>query len=356
VKDPLRLFTLIENLLRRESKSNTISVSVAWEATGKGYDIRTYVSANAGNIFSQDALQAFTYSLNDRHSETLSAIVEPKKTHDKIIAALGMLQKDVGRYAAESAGSKDATQDTTGIPEKGEALKEKLVVELIRDIKSKINIANYTGTDKMYLEGAVKYAEYLSKNVKVASAQKSGNTGWYDGQVNVYIGNATEGDVKTTIFHEYLHHINYLLKIHEYKYENETERKIYEKIDNCFFYKDIPMQEIYEYFMVTLNNRMVIEGWKNKYSDLSPAQQKEVLEYKKKRTYTCSHGKYRPSNYYRDELNVYAICFKLDKVLYVMSEGKKTTYREKINGYEERKQDCEAYESRNNINAKGYEK
>jgi hypothetical protein len=91
-KDPLGLFTIIENLFRREAKSNTIAVSVAWEAAGKGYDIRTYASVNAKNIFSQDALQAFTDTLNDRHSETLSAVMEPKKTHDKIIAALETLR------------------------------------------------------------------------------------------------------------------------------------------------------------------------------------------------------------------------------------------------------------------------
>lgn len=81
-----------------------------------------------------------------------------------------------------------------------------------------------------------------------------------------------------------------------------------------------------------------------------------MLAYKEKRTDKCSYGKYRPSNYYRDELNVYAVCLKLDKVLYVMSEEKKVLYKSNMSSYEERKQYSAEYESRNNLNAKGYEK
>jgi predicted chitinase len=101
MKDPLNFLAVVESLFRQAARSNAINVSVAWEATDKGYDIRTYASVDAEGIFLQEALNAFTDSLNDRHSETLSAIVEPKKTNEKIIAALTTLQEK-GRYANDS--------------------------------------------------------------------------------------------------------------------------------------------------------------------------------------------------------------------------------------------------------------
>lgn len=202
------------------------------------------------------------------YRETITKI-EDAKVDKTIIAALEALQKEVGSYAAENAGSKDGIQDTTGVSEKDKALRDKLVAELIQDIKSKIRMADYTGTDKAYLEGAIKHVEYLSKNVIPASSPKFTATGWYDGNVNVYIGSETEDDVKVTILHEYLHHVNYLLKIHEYRYEDEAVRKIYIKPDDCFFFDNQSLQEIYDDFSLTFSNRMFSEGWKDKYSDLT---------------------------------------------------------------------------------------
>lgn len=200
----------VERMFRQQAESNAINVSIEWEATGTGYDIRTYVSANAGGVFSREALQAFTDSLNDRHSETLTSIVEPKKTHEKIMRALAALQKGAGNYAAENAGSKDAVRDTSKTSKEINAIRDKLVSELMRDIKSKIRIAGYTEAEKVYLEGAVEHVEYLSRNVIFASKPMVSITGWYDGRANVYMGNETDDDVKVTIFHEFLHHVNYL--------------------------------------------------------------------------------------------------------------------------------------------------
>lgn len=346
----------VERMFRQQAESNAINVSIEWEATGTGYDIRTYVSANAGGVFSREALQAFTDSLNDRHSETLTAIVEPKKTHEKIMRALAALQKGAGSYAAEDAGSKDAVRDTSKNSADNKRLQDKIIPELMRDIKSKIRIAGYTEAEKAYLEGAVEHVEYLSRNVILASKPMISITGWYDGRANVYMGNETDDDIKVTIFHEFLHHVNYLRKVYEYRYENEDKRKLYVKPDPCFYFDNQSLQKIYEEFDVTLNNRRSEEGWKNNYSDLTAEQQKEVLAYKKKRTDKCSFGRYRPSNYYRDELTVYTICLKLDRVLYEMSDEKKAICKENINGYEELIRYSAEYESRNNLNANGYEK
>jgi hypothetical protein len=94
-KDPFNLLTIIKNLFRQAAKSNAIRIGVAWEATDKGYDIRTHVSVDAEDVFSREALQAFTDSLNDRHSETLDAIAVPQATHRKILAMLKAL-RDAG--------------------------------------------------------------------------------------------------------------------------------------------------------------------------------------------------------------------------------------------------------------------
>jgi hypothetical protein len=53
---------------------------------------------------------------------------------------------------------------------------------------------------------------------------------------------------------------------------------------------------------------------------------------------------------------VYAICLKLDKVLFVMSKEKKVAYKKNMDDYEELKLYNETYEHRNKINATGYEK
>jgi hypothetical protein len=112
--------------------------------------------------------------------------------------------------------------------------------------------------------------------------------------------------------------------------------------------------------MYTLNNRLNGEYWPDKYEELNENQKIEVRTYKERNKElnqkTCLSGIYKPSNYYRDELNVYGICLKLNGVIFNISPNKKVIYNNNVLEYETLKKDNENYEIKNNINSDGYEK
>jgi hypothetical protein len=162
--------------------------------------------------------------------------------------------------------------------------KDRILKELVNDIKTKIDMSNHMDTIKQYLHGAIDNVEFILNQTEIVSEMNAGATGWYEnGKLFAsYRGVATEGDVKVTIFHEYLHHINYLLKIVPYRYADESMRKIFIIEDDCFYYREQNMQEVYDMFAATLNNRLLDEHWELDYVRLSENQKNEVLAYKEK--------------------------------------------------------------------------
>jgi hypothetical protein len=244
-----------------------------------------------------------------------------------------------------------------------EIFKNKIILELMRDIKSKINITNYERTNKQHLESSINNTDYILNNTNIVTYTNYSATGWYEnGHIYAsYTGNESEDDVKLTIFHEYLHHINCLYKFFPYRYSDENKRNIYIKEDTCFYFGKKTLQGIYDDFILTLEYRLVDEDWPDKYSDLEKNQKQEVLAYKEqnKDKYDeeiCVFGRYRLSNYYRDEISVYEICLTLDRILFNISEGKKSLYRNNKSEYEKAMQLSVKYENNNNINEEGYEK
>jgi hypothetical protein len=187
--------------------------------------------------------------------------------------------------------------------------------------------------------------------------------GWYANN-NIYVvytGVEPIGDVKTTITHEFLHHINYLIKITPYRYLNELKRDVFTLADNCYYYREPTIQEIYNNFFTLEYIRMIMdENWNDKYDYLTDTQKKLVNDYKVKNKeklgIQCSWGRYKPSNYWLDEKYVREICLELDGVLFNMSEEKKQKYKENIAEIEMIIKDAEDYEKRNNFNAESYEK
>jgi hypothetical protein len=233
----------------------------------------------------------------------------------------------------------------------------------VNDIKTKISVNNYTDTDKLYLEGAISTTEYLLHHTEIVSYTNNGATGWYENGTlyATYTGKETEDDVKVSVFHEYLHHINYLYKIFPYCYSNEEAREIYVIEDSCFYYREKTMKEVYIDFTTTLNYRLISECWAENYIDLKDKQKQEVAEYRRKNSgkydqVICNPGLYKPSNYYKDEINVYSICLKLNGVLFNMSEKKNEIYHMNSEEYINKVHDSENYEIRNNINKNCYEK
>jgi hypothetical protein len=268
-----------------------------------------------------------------------------------------------GINIAREAGSVNYTEhkrDSTISEEKIDAFKNRIILELIRDIKT-IDIINYTGKEKEYITGAISNVEYLNNTV-IEPESYFGATGWYkDGKLFVkYTGNENEDDIKVTLFHEYLHHINYLYKMYEYRYNNENKREIYTIKDTCFFYREVTMDYIYDLFLIS-NIMISSSDWAFKYADLTPEQKQQVIEYKNKNKERfedkqCFSGYYQPSNYYRDEIMVREVCFKLNDIIFNMTEEKIFRYKEDIETYKRSVSEAEEYEFKKHLNEKGYEK
>jgi hypothetical protein len=295
----------------------------------------------------------------DRGKEKISMLIEDNEGNIYEVD-IDESEISIAREKTEytEQGSKISVSD-----EEVNTFKNKIILELIRDIKSKINIANYMGINKQYLEMAINNTDYILNNTNIVTYTNYFATGWYEnGHIYAsYTGNESEDDVKLTIFHEYLHHINYLYKLFPYRYSNENSREIYIKEDTCFYFGKKTLQGIYDDFIITLGYRLIEENWSNKYSDLEEDQKQEVLTYKEqnKDKYDkeiCTFGRYKPSNYYRDEISVYEICLALDGILFNISENKKSLYFDSKSEYEKAMQLSVKYENNNNINEKGYEK
>jgi hypothetical protein len=260
----------------------------------------------------------------------------------------------------ETVNYTEHRQDSTISEEKIDAFKNRIIAELIRDIKI-IDIGKYTGKEKEYIEGSINNVEYLY-NTAMVTETYLGATGWYkDGKLFVkYTGNENEDDVKVTLFHEYLHHINYSYKIYEYRYENENKREIYTIKDTCFTYREVSMDDVYEIFLYS-NTAVSFDDWAFKYADLTIEQKQQVIEYKDKHkdwfeNKQCYSGRYQPSNYYRDEIMVRKVCFKLNNIIFNMTEEKISQYEKDIDDYKTSIANAEKYELKKYLNERGYEK
>jgi hypothetical protein len=315
---------------------------------GENGKYRLVFTDGEGNEHIQET-DSFPFTVKDGNGNTYEVALEGNSGKIKV--------------AQELVGYTIQDTDTTINKKFIENFKEKVIRELINDIKSKIDIDNYTDTEKKYLQGVINHTDFISSHTELVAYLNDGGSGWYENGIlyATYRGSETENDVKISIFHEYLHHINYLYKIYPYRYSDELKRHIYIKDDNCFLYRKRTLQEIYEDFCITLGNRLITEDWNINYINLTVEQKKEVNEYREKNASAyaennCFPGTYKPSNYYQDELNVYEICLKLNGVIFNMSEEKKSNYNNIISTYFLIIKDSQDYELRNNINTEGYEK
>jgi hypothetical protein len=309
------------------------------------------VNTNPDGSISETVLEAG----NGKNGTDMVIVDKEGNIHETPVDANIARETDTVNYTEQK-------QDSTISEEETDAFKNKIIADLIRDIK-KIDTGKYTGKEKEYIEGAINNTVYILNHTNIVSFKNYSATGWYEyGDIYAtYTGNESEDDVKLTIFHEYLHHINYLYRLFPYRYSNENRREIYIKEDTCFYFGKETIQGIYDNFMLTLGTRLIEENWPDKYSDLEENQKQEVLRYKEqqKEQYDkeiCIFGRYKPSNYYRDELSVYEICLTMDGVLFNISESKRSIYLDNKLGYENAMQLSVKYENNNNINEKGYEK
>jgi hypothetical protein len=243
-----------------------------------------------------------------------------------------------------------------------ETLRSTLVEELIRRIETKLSLTDFSGQKRRLIEGAINNTGYLRTNVTITTEglEASSAIGWYEGLTGItyvrHIDN-TE-DMKSTIFHEYLHYINHSLKIFEYRRTPDTQNP-YSKRDPCFFFREPTMDEIlFDHFFMR-NHHLIIE-WPEEYNKLSDEQQKMVLDFLEQNPHLqkagCLSGHYRPSNYLREEFTIHSIVDFLNHILFNMSEERRRQNKSSIEHYGGAIERAIQYEERNNLNEKGYEK
>ena len=238
-----------------------------------------------------------------------------------------------------------------------------LVQELHDDIIKKLNPNRYTGKERKYVEGALKHVDFLvDKNVILTETEER-KPSTYTGSLNiVYPPDTSRDDIKISLFHEYLHHVNYMEKIYPYRYSDESNRTIFQIDDDCYIFGEIDMDKVFSDFIT--DNTIMDYEWQQyfSYEELPLEKKQKVLnfkqEHKDKYSEQCIKGTYMPSNYYRDEIAVYTICLQENHNLFIFSEkNEKRAYKPNLKHYKEVSlKNSINYERKNHYNERGFEK
>lgn len=224
--------------------------------------------------------------------------------------------------------------------------------------KNKDNLRKLAlSTDELrYLNGALEHLEFLSnvdnynflngKNLQGITAQIG--SGGYDGQLRVYVSETIDREnIKTTILHEYLHHVNYMNKIFPYIYEDESSRRLYSKQVDSLFFREPNSIELFNMFIQRYEGELNLWDKMNA-TELSQEQLAIYTEFckqfKGKAIYIS--GRYRASNYYLDELTVHQLCLKLINKLIRPTEEKVSFYQKEILRYSTLHQEMKKYEQK----------
>ena len=156
-------------------------------------------------------------------------------------------------------------------------------------------------------------------------------------------------DIKITLFHEFLHHVNYVLKIFPIRYQDEKGREIFTIDKTC---KDQRSKiEAYEDYAI-------LNGLPDSIQKLTP-EQKEKFEkaYKEEgwdSTY-ITRRIYQPSNASQDEYSVHSLCLKQEPKLFLFSQEKKMLYMNELTRYKDEIRKYRNFEIQNKYTSAGYE-
>ena len=202
----------------------------------------------------------------------------------------------------------------------------------------------------------------VDKNVILTETEER-KPSTYTGTLNiVYPPDTSRDDIKISLFHEYLHHVNYMEKIYPYRYSDESNRTIFQKYDECYVFGEVSMETVYTDYIIY--NTITSYDWQqyNTYEALPLEKKQKVLKYKQenkdKYSEQCIRGTYKPSNYYRDEIAVYTICLQENHNLFIFSEkNEKLAYEPNLKNYKEISlKNSINYERKNHYNERGFEK
>ena len=215
--------------------------------------------------------------------------------------------------------------------------------------------------DSRYIDGAYKHVEYIAtsdnfffKAPPAFTSQDSIGGGVLRDKLNVYISpNISDDDIKITMFHEYLHYVNYMEKILPYRYYDENKKTIWvirESINEGRPNKE----EAYKEYLKDYNNAGDLP------SDINQLTQEQLAQFE----YVYNNGEfdryilkllYKPSNACADEVHVHSICLVEEPSLYIFSPKKRDFYKKEIENYRQLVELFKKYEKENNFRPDGYE-
>lgn len=274
-------------------------------------------------------------------------------------------QKEIEVYALDR-GILPSSNDTINngkFTEKDIEFQRKLIEELKKDIKEKLNPNNFTNEERRYVEGALKYLDFLKvDNVVFTKNIGTLSTGLYDGKLNIsYPENSPKDDIKITLFHEYLHHVNYMEKIFPYRYKEENRRIIFNVVDECYLFKEPDIETVFNNYLTINQIDPFDDNWfKQTFNELDEDRKKIIMEYREKNKdiyqKKCHKGIHKPSNYYKDELTVYSICMSNHNIIFYFSSDKRKNYDYWIKEYTQFYKNSLDYEKRENYDSRGFKK
>jgi hypothetical protein len=270
-----------------------------------------------------------------------------------------MSKDEDGYVSPEQKGYAYEVTDPNGNnppPTKEEA--EAKLVDLLTKLKSKIK-EFFANSNKQFpkfaYENVDKFPQVIYGDILMA------NGGYANRVITITplgISKDNEGDIISTIYHEYMHYLNdingflpyrrdsdgspFQLKIECFKERYESDKEFYDRILDYYAFAnwsiDLPMD----------------------YEDCTKELLASLDEFAKNKGYTreksCFEYIYRPSNFYRDEINAYTETeYALNMGLFDISIEKLNRDKENKSYYSMRLENAIKYEQDNNYNASGYE-
>jgi hypothetical protein len=186
----------------------------------------------------------------------------------------------------------------------------------------------------------------------------------YVGKRN-FTENSSDEDILATIYHEYMHYLNWQFG-GRYRMANMETGEVYFINEPCFEEKiqteNEFLQESYDLFIQTQyrTNMDVYADYPLYYKDLNDAQKEEfslfIRKNELKPKITCFPYPYSPSNYFKDEINAHTETLKANsKSVFKMSNEKIEFYNSETVRYTNAYNKAKTYEINNNINNEGYE-
>ena len=241
-----------------------------------------------------------------------------------------------------------------------------LIVILIERINEKLNHS----TEK-YPKWAFENRNQL-KEITQFNPNADGAGQHINGRIDVgptnFIKNSSDDDFLSTIYHEFLHYLNWRFKDLPYRMEDVEKGIIYGKLIPCFEERMQSTNEFLERAYISfitekINGSDIDIYWDypDFYNELDSVQKKEIDIYIEnnnlKPETTCFPYIYIPSNRSKHEIEVHTETLNAnDRGVFRMSDEKINFYHREIIRYTDEYNKAKEYEIKNNINPDGYEK